>query len=59
MRKKSRKEGFIEIVEEELKNRIVDICDEYKSKKFVDGVSVFVGYPGLIIEAIREQLKKL
>jgi len=58
-KEKSRKEEFIKILESELCSRVVDICDEYRGKNFIDGVSVFLGCPGSIIEATRERLKKL
>lgn len=42
-------------IKEILRNRILDITDEYKGKKRKEGVSVFLGYPSEIIKELEKQ----
>ena len=51
------RQRFIEILEKALKDKILDITDEYRGRYFESGVSVFVGYPDKIIEGVKNQSK--
>ena len=51
------RQGFIEVLEGVLQNRILDITDEYKKTYFESGVSIFVGCPADIIKDVKNKLK--
>jgi hypothetical protein len=43
-------------IEQVLKNHILEIADEYKGRKYEDGVSVFNANPVKIFEELRKAL---
>jgi len=61
MEKKKNKNNqkIIEIVEEVLKNHVLDITSEYRDKYFESGVSVFVGGPVDILNDIKDKVNQL
>ena len=48
---------LVKRVEEVLRNRVLDITDEYKGKKFEKGIQVYLGYPKLLIEDLIKIIK--
>ena len=59
MKKKKNNQKILEIVEEVLRNRVLDITDKYRDRYFVSGVSVFVGGPVDILNDIKDKVNQL
>jgi len=45
-------------IEEVLRNRILDITDEYRGKKFKQGISVYLGNPAEMIKELENKAKQ-
>ena len=59
MTKTTEREKWEDRIEEVLRNKVLDITDEYKGRKFEKGVQVYLDYPKILVGELNEVIRSL